>query len=54
MTRRRTWLVILTLVTVATALVLATPPSGPRSLRQSEPDETAALELDLWQAVGQR
>jgi hypothetical protein len=30
--------------------VLVDAPSGPRSLRTFDPDRTAALELDMWQA----
>ena len=50
MRRRRTWLAILALFTVGAAYVLGAAPSGPRSLRQFDPDRTAALELDMWQA----
>src|SRR5262245_32088229 len=34
---------------VAYALFIATPP-GPRSLRAFDPDRTARLEVDMWQA----
>ena len=50
MSRRRTWLVIFALVAAMMAYVLADAPEGPRSLRHFDPDRTAALELDMWQA----
>ena len=50
MSRRRTWLAILALVAVTLTYVLVDPPDGPRSLRHFDPDRTAALELDMWQA----
>lgn len=50
MSRRRTWLVILALVAVTLTYVLVDAPDGPRSLRHFDPDRTAALELDMWQA----
>ena len=50
MSRRRTWVVILALVAVMATYVLMDAPAGPRSLRQFDPDRTAALELDMWQA----
>ncbi len=49
MNRRRTWLALLALVAVMT-YVLVDAPAGPRALRTFDPDRTAALELDMWQA----
>ena len=46
--RRRWWIAGL-LVVLAAAIALL-PPPGPRSLRVFDPDRTAALELDMWQA----
>jgi hypothetical protein len=37
-------------VTAIGVVVLVYPPSGPRSMRVFDPDRTAALELDMWQA----
>jgi hypothetical protein len=37
-------------VVVAGAYVLVAAPAGPRSLRHFDPDRTAALELEMWQA----
>jgi hypothetical protein len=49
MTRRRVLAGVLALFVVAAGVVVI-PPSGPRSLRVFDPDRTAALELDMWQA----
>ena len=47
--KRRWW--IAGLVIAFAAIVFAVlPPSGPRSLRVFDPDRTADLELDMWQA----
>ena len=48
--RRRRWPVVIVLVAVVLTYMLTAAPSGPRSLRQFDPDQTAALELDMWQA----
>lgn len=46
----RKWLLgVLVLLTIAVAFAFI-PPSGPRSLRVFDPDRTADLELDMWQA----
>jgi hypothetical protein len=50
MSRRRLWLVVCTLILVVLTYTLTAAPAGPRSLRQFDPDRTAALELDMWQA----
>ena len=49
--RRRVIFVALLLIglTLTRQIFFATPP-GPRSLRVFDPDRTAALELDMWQA----
>jgi hypothetical protein len=41
-------------VTVLGLVVLVYPPPGPRSMRVFDPDRTAALELDMWQAYYQK
>jgi hypothetical protein len=41
---------ILVLVLVLIALVLVIPPGGPRTLREFDPERTAELEIDMWQA----
>lgn len=50
MRRRRTWLALLALAAATMTYVLVAAPAGPRSLRDFDPDRTAALELDMWQA----
>ena len=50
MSRRRTWLAVFALVAALLGYVLIDAPAGPRSLRHFDPDRTAALELDMWQA----
>jgi hypothetical protein len=49
MTRRRA-LVGLLIAVLAAGYFLFAAPSGPRSLRVFDPDRTADLELDMWQA----
>src|SRR6476646_10756644 len=49
MARRRVWLVLGAAVLTAGAFFFIAP-SGPRSLRIFDPDRTADLELDMWQA----
>jgi hypothetical protein len=48
--RRRFRLAVVLVVVVAAAYMLVAVPAGPRTLRHFDPDRTAALELDMWQA----
>ena len=49
--KRRWWaLVVACVAAAATTYALTAAPAGPRSLRAFDPDRTAALELDMWQA----
>lgn len=48
--RRRVTLVLLVVLMAALYGVFIATPDGPRSLRAFEPDRTAELELDMWQA----
>jgi hypothetical protein len=48
--RRRIVLVLLVLLMAGFYGVFVATPEGPRSLRAFDPDRTAALELDMWQA----
>ena len=51
--RTRAWKRVLLAVAAAVAIgvaVLVVPPAGPRTLRNFDPDETARLEVDMWQA----
>jgi hypothetical protein len=50
MSRRRFWLVFAAIVLVVLTYTLTAAPAGPRSIRSFDPDRTAALELDMWQA----
>jgi hypothetical protein len=52
MSRRRAyWIGIVAAVILAFAIALAvTPPRGPRSMRQFDPDRLASLEVRMWQA----
>ena len=50
MTRRRRWLAGVAVVLLVAVGFSFVPPSGPRSLRVFDPDRTADLELDMWQA----
>jgi hypothetical protein len=43
-------LIILVVVLVSVTLVLVIPPGGPRTLREFDPERTAELEVDMWQA----
>ena len=51
MTRRRWMFAVLAVVIVVLSygLIIAAP-AGPRSLKAFDPDRTAALEVDMWQA----
>ena len=48
--RRRIFLVLLVVVMASLYGVFIATPEGPRSLRAFDPDRTAELELDMWQA----
>jgi hypothetical protein len=48
--RTRTGIAVATLLLAAAAYVVTAAPSGPRSLRQFDPDRLADLELRMWQA----
>jgi hypothetical protein len=48
--RRRVFLVFLVVLAAAVYGVFIATPEGPRSLRAFDPDRTADLELDMWQA----
>ncbi|HYN06660.1 MAG TPA: hypothetical protein VES67_04655 [Vicinamibacterales bacterium] len=48
--RRRILLVLLVVLMAAVYGVFIATPEGPRSLRAFDPDRTAELELDMWQA----
>jgi hypothetical protein len=43
-------LAVIAVLALAMTFVLVSAPAGPRSLRHFDPDRTAALELDMWQA----
>lgn len=47
---KRRFLVLAVLATAVMALLAFRAPSGPRSLRDFDPDRTAVLELDMWKA----
>src|SRR5262245_51954416 len=47
---RRPLLSVAAVVTVAVYVLFVMTPPGPRSLREFDPDRTAALEVDMWQA----
>ena len=49
--KRRWWaLVVVCVAAAVTAYAVTAAPAGPRSLRAFDPDRTAALELEMWQA----
>jgi hypothetical protein len=48
--RRLLLLAIAIVVVIATYAIFIATPSGPRSLRAFDPDRTAELEVDMWQA----
>jgi hypothetical protein len=50
MNRRWLTLVVACVAVAVTAYALTAAPAGPRSLRAFDPDRTAALELEMWQA----
>lgn len=50
MSRRRVALAVAAAVLALGGIVLFVPPSGPRSLREFDPDRLAALETDMWRA----
>jgi hypothetical protein len=50
MRRRKRVLLGVLVVIVAAGFLLIVPPQGPRTLKHFDPDQTAALELDMWQA----
>ena len=50
MRRGRIWVGVLALVAAGLTYGLTAAPSGPRSLRAFDPDRTAELELEMWQA----
>ena len=50
-TKRRTRALVAVAAILAVAVAgLLTPPSGPRTLKAFDPEQTAALEVDMWQA----
>jgi hypothetical protein len=50
MKSRRSLVAIVAVLAVVVYLLFFLTPSGPRSLREFDPDRTAALEVDMWQA----
>jgi hypothetical protein len=50
MKSRRTLLAFAAVGAIATYTLFFMTPPGPRSLREFDPDRTAALEVDMWQA----
>ncbi len=50
MKRRRQWLLFAAVVLLLVVAAATVPPAGPRSIRAFDPDRTADLEVDMWQA----
>jgi len=48
--RKSKFIVLATLLLALGSVFIFLPASGPRSMRAFDPDRTAALELDMWQA----
>jgi hypothetical protein len=48
--RSKRVLLAIAAVTAVGVAVLVVPPGGPRTLKSFDPDQTAALEVDMWQA----